>query len=369
MRYLLKNNLLSPGCFLKMDSQASKDLNIVRGFSAFIVVFAYAFQIFISPYWYPRYPDPDRTFGWFLFQYIGEFGVMIFFSLSGYLIYQTVKNNIVLNNCFNYKQFALSRFVRLWPPLAFSLFLVLMIHFLFLLLGIRRGGGFYNGPRNLCSTQRVFIDWVDILGSAFFVNTIVNGVLSPVLNGPLWSVAFEFWFYVCIFLLIALVRFNLLVAVIFSFLLVFFAYKENDFWLYGFLVWLAAYGMAFLEGRVNARQFYSICFLGCAIFVAVWILFILNRDDTWYQYRNYYALGMAFSIVLPVFIQYAKRFVTEGGCATVDRVRFNKLFLKLVLSPLYYCTARLEHMAKYAYVLYLIHFPMFVRSPVTWVNI
>lgn len=101
---------------------------------------------------------------------IGTMGVVMFFSLAGYLLYWPfVKHIYGEGSAVNIKQYAVNRAVRILPLYFFAVAVLLVL---------REGGG-------------TLLDWGRWL--TFTTNFHVE---SLALNGPLWSVSVEIHFYI-----------------------------------------------------------------------------------------------------------------------------------------------------------------------------
>ncbi|HTV26225.1 MAG TPA: acyltransferase [Xanthobacteraceae bacterium] len=124
--------------------------------------------------------------------------VMIFFVLSGYLIGKQVFDRFGQN--WSWISYAVRRLSRLWTVLVLALLMTVIwdyvgLHFLHgalylgQLAGHRYGGSLPVGDMGSIHTTTTFF------GNLFFLQ---NGILvgSFGVNGPLWSLANEFWYYV-----------------------------------------------------------------------------------------------------------------------------------------------------------------------------
>jgi peptidoglycan/LPS O-acetylase OafA/YrhL len=155
----LNNKDLSSGESLLMD--------IVRFMAALWVMLMHGYAI-----WFPS--NAPTAF------HYGHSAVIIFFVLSGYVIsYTSVKKNRGL------KQYFVARFSRLYSILIPSLIITAAIE-LFI-------QNFY--PLIYHDINR---GWplVRYISSGLFINEIWFFSTAPPLNAPLWSLSFEFWYYV-----------------------------------------------------------------------------------------------------------------------------------------------------------------------------
>jgi peptidoglycan/LPS O-acetylase OafA/YrhL len=106
----------------------------------------------------------------YLLTRFGEQPVIVFFVLSGFLVGGRAIENI-LNKDVNIKSYCINRFVRIFLPLIASSILVIIIDLVM------------SAP----------IPFGDILGSLFSFQVIFT---SCSYNPPLWSLAYEVWFYI-----------------------------------------------------------------------------------------------------------------------------------------------------------------------------
>lgn len=111
------------------------------------------------------------------FSFFGNTGVILFFYLSGYLIYSSIDRGK------NIAFFLYKRLLRIYPPYLFSIAIVLIMPFFF---------NFYPvyGMR-------------DIFANIFFIKDFLN---APYMNNVYWSLLVEVRFYFIIFVFFLLSR-------------------------------------------------------------------------------------------------------------------------------------------------------------------
>ena len=120
----------------------------------------------------------------------GHAGVVIFFVLSGFWIAKSVARRVVSPDPF-WSAFLIDRLSRLW--------LVLLPVLLFGGLCDWYGSQILSSPIYLGSsgalslTKPIILSPLVFLANAFFLQTLAAPILGS--NGPLWSVAYEFWYY------------------------------------------------------------------------------------------------------------------------------------------------------------------------------
>src|SRR6187402_917304 len=115
-----------------------------------------------------------------IFSELAHFSVIIFFVLSGYLIgYTTTNNNRGL------KKYLVARFSRLYSVLIPVLIIMFGIEQLIIFVDYASIASITRGM----SLPRYII-------SGLYLNEIWFFSAAPALNAPLWSLSFEFWFYI-----------------------------------------------------------------------------------------------------------------------------------------------------------------------------
>ena len=135
--------------------------------------------------------------GWHLFYFLTGFGheaVMIFFVLSGFLVGGGAMSR-VMGGEWSWRDYAITRMTRLWIVLAPALVLTAFWDKLGILLA---GSSFYSGGlvalyRSGPSPDPSQFSAVTFLGNLAFLQTILVPTFGS--NGPLWSLANEFWYY------------------------------------------------------------------------------------------------------------------------------------------------------------------------------
>jgi peptidoglycan/LPS O-acetylase OafA/YrhL len=125
---------------------------------------------------------------------LGHDSVMIFFVLSGYLISSSVLRSIRLDR-WDWKRYSIQRLTRLYVVLLPALLIGGSWDFLGAKLlggGVYAGGGPYQHIVSAPVLSRLTLhDWI---ANALFT----QGIIAPTFgsNGPLWSLSYEFWYYV-----------------------------------------------------------------------------------------------------------------------------------------------------------------------------
>ena len=126
---------------------------------------------------------------------LGHQAVIVFFALSGFLVGGKALDDILARR-FSWPRYLLRRLTRLWIVIIPALLLTLILDRVALGLGAAGyDGRFYeiyaSGPRADAPISHSLLTWV---GNLAFLQTILVPCFGS--NGPLWSLANEFWYYV-----------------------------------------------------------------------------------------------------------------------------------------------------------------------------
>lgn len=179
---------------------------MLRGAAALVVVAEHARAFIFIPHGELSGLHPAWT-GFYAATTFGHQAVMIFFALSGFLVGGRVIEDF-RTGTWSWPKYALRRLTRLWIVVLPALLLTLLFDKLGLAFGYAEGyeglaGNLYASlPADGSGTEHsipVFI------GNAAFLQTIYVPIYGS--NGPLWSLAYEFWYYVMAPLVLSLVFF------------------------------------------------------------------------------------------------------------------------------------------------------------------
>lgn len=172
---------LPEGAFLLMDA--------MRCVLAVVVTFAHAWYLLIEDYQEPT--TATAATGYFLAGY-AHASVILFFVLSGYWISRSVDNRI--GKGWHWSSYLLDRLVRLLIVLIPALAIggALDAIGLYVLESSTHRGATATYVLQTDVAQN--LQWTVLLGNLLFLQDIVVRPYGT--NGPLWSLAYEFWFYI-----------------------------------------------------------------------------------------------------------------------------------------------------------------------------
>jgi peptidoglycan/LPS O-acetylase OafA/YrhL len=175
----------------RLSPTASAHLDLARGLAAAAVAFQHLRGLLLFDW--PQTTVHSYFAG--LFYFLAKFGhpaVIIFFVLSGFLVGSSGLRAIE-NRTWSFPRYLLHRFLRLEIVLVPALLLGLLwdtagIHLL-------HASALYNGGWDLIvRSGPIDLRWRTLLGNAGFVQDILVPTFGT--NAPLWSLSYEFWYYV-----------------------------------------------------------------------------------------------------------------------------------------------------------------------------
>ncbi|HEO1771842.1 acyltransferase family protein [Acinetobacter baumannii] len=303
-----------------INKKISDQLESLRGLSALIVLFAHAYQVFINPI----YSGLSNIIG-----LIAQSSVMIFFVLSGFLISLSIQNNIKRNSRFCFASFITSRLNRIYAPLLFSLFIVIALALLAQYFFQSSSNQFIN--QNLSIARTGFtLTFQEVLAALTFTNGfIANSVNS---NPVLWSLAYEFWYYILAGLIATDSKFSKFVALILFLLLATFS---KTFALLS-VVWFSGFLIPFIINNNFKSEFNLFGKLLYYPALVLSIMYVLNiKAETIFHSLILIVFQICFGLI---FCSYLTKILS-------GRNTFPPFF---------------KNSAKYSYTLYIIHFPIFL---------
>jgi len=307
-------------------------LDFVRAAAALLVVIGHLRATVFVPF------DAVQNTNLFLkaFYALRAFGhqaVMIFFALSGFLVGGKAIS-LILDGRFDPLIYIIRRLSRLLIVIIPALFFT----FFFDTLGRAWGeSAAYDGSLgtiipSLPKGDAVAHDWQTFLGNVFFLQTISVPTYGS--NGPLWSLAFEFWYYILgPAIVIALMgRISIIGKIISAIIALVLLIILPPVITILFIVWaagaLAAFAVSHEPVKVWVKKFYiAPLLLGPAVVMSVLSLSQSHKVSD-------LLLGLAFAHALPALT------VIPSPAKLYDRLSYG--------------------FAEMSYSLYLVHFPLIV---------
>lgn len=291
-------------------------MDLFRTAAALIVVISHARDVVMADYdgriaYAPFYAATG----------FGHSGVIVFFVLSGFWISRSVLGR--LDSATFWRDYAIDRLTRLWIVLLPALLLGGLLDWIG---AIKLGLPLYAGTSGSHSVVAAVADRLGspvLLGNIAFLQTIAVPTWGS--NGPLWSLASEFWYYVwfpALMLLVAKRRPTLALAGLVIALI-------NPQIGVGFASWLAGFALLRLSPQANGMR-RSIWIMGAAGALFVGVLLMSGLGSHW-------AIDLALAFAFALFL---------------FTLRMGRFAVPLVLVAL----ARYGRDTSYS--LYVIHFPI-----------
>jgi len=319
-------------------------LDGLRGLAAFYVLVGHARWLMWEGYssfleHINDYSLVERFFVYFfsLFRY-GHEMVLFFFVLSGFVIHLRYANQLVSGTAsvsFDFFSYIKRRAKRIYPPLIAAIILGFLLDF----CGKQLGYSIYqHATPNTLINENIHIEFsfINLLGNLIFLQNTYVPVWGS--NTPLWSLKFEWWFYMLYPFLYYLnkksISSTLFVVLLFSIMVTsqFFIFPNrlvND--IFGALIcwWLGTLLADIYVGRIK-QSFLLLAPLSIAL------------------------------LVLPFFSKYIpmyKDLFCALGFLGILSIFFH---LKSLNASIVNTLEKLQSLGKFSYTLYIIHFPILV---------
>ena len=153
-----------------LPQELSAYLDFLRFIAAFAVLLGHMDQ------------DGFQTAWWFPLAYLSHEAVVVFFVMSGFIIYSST-----MSRNHSWQQYYLARCARIYsvaiPAVLFSLWVSTLVPQLI------------NDPQTIQKLYHPF-DWWTLVSSLLFLNQSWSNTADLLVNGPYWSLCYEVWYYV-----------------------------------------------------------------------------------------------------------------------------------------------------------------------------
>lgn len=181
----------------RLSDAASAHLDLARGLAAAAVAFQHLRSVLLLDWPQTSAHSPLAASVYFLAKFAHP-AVVVFFVLSGFLVGSS-GIRAVENRAWSFPRYLLHRVLRL----EIVLIPALLLGLLWDTLGIHvfHASTLYNGGWHLLVRQGpIDLGWRALLGNAAFVQDILVPTFGT--NTALWSLSYEFWYYVLFGLLV-----------------------------------------------------------------------------------------------------------------------------------------------------------------------
>ena len=272
----------------------------------------------------------------------GSNAVTVFFVLSGYMVGGGVLRSLRMGN-WSWRDYAIARFTRLYVVLIPALLLTLLLDLSGQALApsaetyrvLSLGGDNHAGSPPARLSSEVF------LGNLLFLQDLVGPVLGT--NGALWSLTYEFWYYVlfpCV--MVVFHAPSLRARAAYVFLACGIAWLLGAKGLFLMIAWLAGAGMAWLVARLPARS------------APAWV-----RPMVWALFAAGVLALAAFTIIGQVWSTLISAGLTCAILWVETRASGD--------SASWYARS-IERLSDMSYTLYAVHYPMLFLFHALWLG-
>ena len=320
-----------------LSAAGSANLDVIRAMAAWAVMWGHVRALF-----FVKFSDVVHQ-GWYVkllyfFTGFGHQAVVVFFVLSGFLISSTVFKSFAAGR-WSWRDYAANRSVRLYIVLIPGLLLGLLWD----LAGstIFASTGIYSHPLRFSASNipQANLTVGNFVGNLLFLQTILCSTFGS--NGPLWSLANEFWYYILfpIFFLAFIAFFNKAISrgILLTLLAVCIAVFVGTHILVGFLIWLAGCVLVIFYSRLAIKTLVPRISYALISFVMLSACLVAARIGRFDVMGTDLVVGLAFTLFLFAVLQ------LEGGASH---------------------RAVARTFADFSYTLYVLHFPLalFLRA-------
>lgn len=309
-----------------ISSSLSNFLNLLRWVSAFFVLIGHARSILFYDL---NSVTIKLNIFWKIFYFLTGFGhlaVIVFFVISGFLVSGSMLKRYQEQNLSIKNYLIFDRGVRIYIVLIPAIILTLIadkIGILYL-----NESGIYTNQFHFASLTYDISSRINLetfFGNIFMLQESYTTTFGS--NSPLWSLAYEVWYYILFFCFLFFLNYQTAgkkIIIIFTISIIAFTLNYNIF-LY-FLIWLLGMTPWYIAKKINTL--YSIFFL-------ILLILVSTISRLHYIKVEYYS-DILFAIILVGFIISVK----NNDKSIVIFTKVNQI------------------MADFSYSLYLIHFPL-----------
>lgn len=332
---------MNRGSNVKIDAATSNLMDALRGVSALIVACVHAFQVFLLPYF------GLGSLSHILTSLMATHAVTMFFIVSGFMIYISTLRHRNADGSFQSVKFAEARIFRIYPPLIAAITLTILVYFAIHFLGLHGSESFRLGGELFVTRERAILEW-SALPSTFFLLYGAVPFAPPPLNmdGPLWTLGYEWWFYILVFLLARLWNgWSLSILVPLTAVIVMLLIGRNALFLWFLLIWLSGFwlGHIYIQGQLSADRFWQkTAIFACGALITMFILGrehlirdLLNPFDTPSAQKLMVVVGVFFTLAVSIFVRHASGLRIHNS---------------------------ISNLAQFSYTLYVIHYPLLLLS-------
>ncbi|MDR7073346.1 acyltransferase family protein [Fictibacillus barbaricus] len=312
-----------------LDSNVSIYLDFIRGLSAILVVMEHlSSRLFVG---YGNVENPNILVSLlYMLNILGGPAVIIFFVLSGLFISRSVLKALYEEK-WSWKTYLINRLSRLMVVLVPALLLTLVLD----IIAVKFFE--YEGYTNAYMNLKNFV------GNLFFLQNVYVDVYGS--NAPLWSLNYEFWYYILFPILLLLILNKRKVAKLFYFLSAILIISTVGVRMSTyFVIWLIGTSILLLPktNLLKHRLFPIMSFALLLIVLPVRPLVMTGRLFTNQWTENLFIVDLLIGLVFGFFI-YSLLHVTSNSIRNIEFSWFGGISKRITA---------------FSFSLYLIHYPI-----------
>jgi len=312
-----------------MSKKKLHKLEALRGFAALYVVFNHAskYTSFLNGPFFTK-----------LF-YFGQEAVMLFFILSGFVIQYSYS----ISPDKSFKTFFFKRLNRIFIPLVIVLALNVFIFYI--------------------ENKEIIIDTWQLAGNLLMLQDyprVPRIIVTPFLeNNPLWSLSYEWWFYMVFFLIFSFSNKNVTKNIYIIGIIATLSYLIYPFWFNRLLMYLmlwnigASFANCYMQNiKIDFKSMlWPLLSISLALVLLV-INFLINKDNihTIMGYKGKFGIGVSPFIETRHFA--VAILVTSAGIIWKN---LNWIGFDYIIGPF-------ERIAPVSYALYISHFFLITKA-------
>lgn len=326
-----------------VDFATSRLMDSLRGLSALVVAYVHGFQIFVLPNLGSGTPAHIMT------SLVATYAVNAFFVVSGFMICISTLRHRNPDGSFQSAEFARARIIRIYPPLLFAVALTLLVYFVVSGLGLHGSESFRLNGELFLARERVEVEWAALPSTLLLLYGAVPFVPPPLnMDGPLWTLSYEWWFYVLTFLVARLrnrLSFSRLAPIMIIGAMM--IYGRNYLFLWFLLIWLSGFCLAitYLAHGLNSKHCLPVVLmLACVLFI---MLFAMGNGHLWHDMLLPFdsSSGQKIMVLCSMLATLALAVIVRHTSSSHHEFRFP-----------------LTRLANFSYTLYVIHYPLYLLA-------
>ncbi|MGQ7884891.1 acyltransferase family protein [Paenibacillus sp. WC2504] len=322
------NNFLKANSLL--EGRVSIYLDFLRGLAAILVLMEHLGSRLFLGYGYLQNPTAIIKL-LYLLNLLGGPSVIVFFVLSGLFISRSVLKSI-MDNKWSWKTYLVNRLSRLYVVLIPALCLTVIAD--------KLASHFFDYNRYIDNYSNI----KEFVGNLFYLQNIYVGSYGS--NGPLWSLSYEFWYYMLFPAIILLLRNQKkILKVVYLFIALAIILLIGQRMSYYFLIWLVGMLVLLLPATSRVKNKFTMTASLLLVCLAMFMRPLVNNGRLFVDHdtNNLFIvdlfIGLSLGLLIYIFMQ--------GTAKETKPESKNKWFEK---------TSKL--IASFSFSLYLIHYPI-----------